>query len=472
MFMAEPLPFVKEFVEELSDGLEQSEPGSGLTPIPKHWLAFCLIGIALTNSVCWAKFARAGLGHYSVSALSWVFRQAKIPWESLLSISVRLLLRKYGLRGGYLIADDSDKKRAKVTQRIFRSHKVKDKKSGGYLNGQTIIVLLLVTPLVTIPVGVSFYQPDPAWRAWHKKEQELKRAGVAKRNRPPKPERNPLYPTKPEIVLTLLAQFKYRHAEIQVRVILTDGLYASGDFLDRASEIFGGIQVISRLQRDQNVRFRNRTLSLEKYFASYGGVEQQIKIRGEKEVTACVGSARLYLAAHQEKRFVVALKYEGEAESRYLVASDLSWRTLDIVQAYTLRWLVEVFFEDWKLYEGWGQLAKQPDAEGSSRSLILSLLLDHCLLVHPEQLARLENKLPAVTVGSLLQKIKVDALLAFIRELLASGNAEEKLEVLRQTVAESFQLAPSKKHMVNRDLGRSEPSPSLIYRAQIAMRTV
>ena len=82
------------------------------------------------------------------------------------------------------------------------------------------------------------------------------------------------------------------------------------------------------------------------------------------------------------------------------MATDLSWRTLDIVEAYSLRWLVEVFFEDWKSYEGWGQLAKQPDEEGSSRGLLHPLLLDLCLLLHPEQLARVEDKLPAYTVGS------------------------------------------------------------------------
>ena len=83
------------------------------------------------------------------------------------------------------------------------------------------------------------------------------------------------------------------------------------------------------------------------------------------------------------------------------MATDLTWRTIDIVQAYSLRWLVEVFIEDWKSYEGWAQLAKQPGEEGSSRGLSLSLLLDLCLLLHPEQLTRVANKLPAYTVGSL-----------------------------------------------------------------------
>ena len=64
----------------------------------------------------------------------------------------------------------------------------------------------------------------------------------------------------------------------------------------------------------------------------------------------------------------------AEEESyRYLIASDLSWRTLDIVQGHSLRWLVEVFIQDWKSYEGWSQLTKQPGEEGACHSVILSL---------------------------------------------------------------------------------------------------
>lgn len=197
-----------------------------------------------------------------------------------------------------------------------------------------------------------------------------------------------------------------------------------------------------------------------------------MKCRGGKSIPIIVSSARLYVKAHGKKRFVVAIKYSETDEYRYLVASDMSWRTLDIVQAYTYRWLVEVFFEDWKLYEGWGQLAKQPGVKGSSRSLILSLLLDHCLLLHPEQKFCLENKLPASTVGSLQRKIQVESLLTFIRNLLFTPNPEEKLDILSEKVEEIFQLAPSSKHMNNRDLGRLEATPSLQHRAKIAAATV
>jgi hypothetical protein len=129
-------------------------------------------------------------------------------------------------------------------------------------------------------------------------------------------------------------------------------------------------------------------------------------------------------------------------------------------------WKIEVFNEDWKQYEGWGRLTKQPGEEGSSRSLILSLLLDHCLLFHPQQLARLQNKLPAYTVGSLRDRTKVECLLEFIQDLLSVPDPHEKLTLLTEAVENVFQLAPSKKHMVGRDLGRLEPTASLKYKAK------
>ena len=358
------------------------------------------MGIILTNSVCWARFERISLGGYKIGALSWMFRKAKLPWEFMLQVAVGLVLKQYGISEGVLVADDSDHKRSKRTKRIFKTHKLKDKTSGGYVNGQTIILLLLVTPKVTLPVGFEFYQPDPAQKAWRQKDARLKKQGIAKKDRPQPPAANPEYPGKPQLVLQLMEQFRKWHTQVLVKSIVADALYGHNKFMDAASAIFRGVQVISQLHCNQNVFYRNRKQSVTKYFASYPGVSQLLSIRGQEPIIATVGSARLKVCAHGKKRFVIALLYAGEQDYRYLVATDLSWRTLDIVEAYSLRWLVEVFFEDWKSYEGWGQLAKQPDEEGSSRGLLLSLLLDLCLLLHPEQLARVEDKLPAYTVGS------------------------------------------------------------------------
>jgi hypothetical protein len=147
----------------------------------------------------------------------------------------------------------------------------------------------------------------------------------------------------------------------------------------------------------------------------------------------------------------------------------LSWRAIDIASAYTLRWLVEVFFEDWKLHEGWGQLAPQWDEEGSSRGLTLSLLLDHALLLHPQQQARLENRRPACTVGSLQQHARMEALIAVMRGVVDAENPHQRLEEILAAAKRLFPLRDSAKHMNGRDLGRLEPTPSLKYRAAACM---
>jgi hypothetical protein len=394
-----------------------------------------------------------------------MFRKAKLPWEFMLQVAVGLVLKQYGITEGVLVTDDSDHKRSKRTKRIFKTHKLKDKSSGGYVNGQTIMLLLLVTPKVTLPVGFEFYQPDPALRAWRQKDARLKKQGIAKKDRPQPPAANPEYPGKPQLALQLMEQFSRWHPQVRVKSMVADALYGHNKFMDAASALFRGVQVISQLKCKQNVCYRNRKQSVTKYFASYPGVSQMVSIRGQEPIIATVGSARLEVCAHGQKRFVIALKYASEQDYRYLVATDLSWRTLDIVEAYSLRWLVEVFFEDWKSYEGWGQLAKQPDEEGSSRGLILSLLLDLCLLLHPEQLARVGDKLPAYTVGSLQRKTQMETLLAYIQQLLQETNPAKKLSQLSELVKEVLALRPSGKHMSGRELGRLEPTPSLRYRA-------
>jgi hypothetical protein len=469
MILSKPLPFINLFVDELDQQLQSSAPEHRLSKTQKYWLSFCIMGILLANQVSWAAFERLSLGSYTLSALSWMFKHSKIPWESLLSCSVKLILRRYGINEGLLIGDDSDRARAKQTKRIYGTYKVYDKKTGGYFNGQTIILLLLVTAKITLPVGFRFYRPNPAIQAWNKIDEQLKKQGVKKSARPPKPCPNQEYPRKDQLMLDLLEEFKQKHSQIQVKAILVDALYGNGPFLKRATTIFAKTQVISQLKPTQKVRCRNQEIALETYFTRYPGVETKLSIRGGKTVTVTFGCARLYVKAHQQKRFVVALKYEGEENYRYLVASDMSWRGIDIASAYTFRWLVEVFFEDWKLHEGWGQQALQRDYEGSSRGLNLSLLLDHALLLHPQQLARIENKLPACTKGSLQRQSQIDALVEFIRDLVTADNPHEKLEQLVEVTKNLFLLIPSVAHLNGRDLGRLESTPSLRHMAQTCM---
>jgi len=93
-------------------------------------------------------------------------------------------------------------------------------------------------------------------------------------------------------------------------------------------------------------------------------------------------------------------------------------------------------------------------------------LFNHCLILHPEQSARIENKLPAYTVGSLQRKSQMDVLLEFIKTMLEQHNPADKLKELAELIGEVFQLLPSGKHMTGCELGTLDPSASLQYRSE------
>jgi len=153
MLMNAPASFIKSYVDDLNDVLSQLNPGNDLTRIQSSWLSLCLTGILLMNSVCWAKFERASLGNNKVASLSWIFRKANIPWDWLLRMSVILILKRHGITDGIAVFDESDRARSQSTKRIYKTYKQKHKGSGGYVNGQTIVLLLLVTPPINVPVG-------------------------------------------------------------------------------------------------------------------------------------------------------------------------------------------------------------------------------------------------------------------------------------------------------------------------------
>src|SRR5438552_9250364 len=472
MLIGQPAPFVRTFVDVVDEAMREQSPSHGRSAMQRTWLAFCITAVLVTNSICWARFARASLGTYSLAALSWMFRQSKIPWDQLLGASVRVILRHHGITSGSLVIDDTDNPRSTSAEALADLYTLRDKEGGGYLWGQSLVFLVLVTPKISIPVGVVFYQPAPERSAWYKKAKVLKKQGVPKKQRPPKPAPNPQYPPEDQLALHLLETFKAHHPPIRVHCIMADALYGTATFGDGASAMFGGVQVLSHIRSNQNMRVGKRTQHVADSFATHPGTPQRLRIRGGQEVVATVGSARLYVCSHHTKRFIVAIKYEEEESYRYLIASDLSWRTLDIVQGHTLRWLVEVFIQDWKSYEGWSQLTKQPGDEGARHSVILSLLVDHSLFLHPDQQRQLKNNLPAYTVGSLRANVQVECLVDVIDDLVSSDDPQDKLKRFTNALHEVFAFGSSKKHMSQRQLGRLEPTPALKYRADEVMRTM
>jgi hypothetical protein len=333
MVIAQPLPFVTALIDCIDVAIQEQSPGQRLSSMQRAWLAFCLTAILVTNSVCWARFERASLGTYSLAALSWMFRHAKIPWDLLLVASVHVLWHRYGITHGSLVIDDTDKKRSKLAKQMAYLHDLRDKESGGCILGQNLVFLLFVTAKVTIPLGFAFYRPAPELTAWYQQERTRKQQGLPSKYRLPKPPPNPQYPTKQDLAPCLLQQCKAQHPTLIVHCIVAEALYGSAAFVDAAAAIFEGVQVISQVHNNQKVRVYKREYQVAGYFATHPGTPQHIRIRGGDEVVVVMGSARMYVCAHQTKRFIIALKYDGEDTYRYLMASDLSWQTVDIVQA-------------------------------------------------------------------------------------------------------------------------------------------
>jgi len=462
MLFSNPLPFIEDYTKELNRLLSISCADYQLSNIQRQWLATCIMGIISTNTICWSRFERASLGQHQVGALSWMFCNSKLPWAQLLEHSTRALMQAYDLREGVLAVDDSDRQRAKVTKKL-PTYRVYDKKTGGYFNGQTIVCVLLVTEHVTLPVGFDFYVPDPCLSEWKRAQKKLKKKGIARKNWPPKPQTDQQkYPTKTQIAARLLAEFRQSHPDFKVNAIIGDNHYGSAQFMHDVSTQTCP-QVVSVLKSNQLVHHRGKKISLADYFKNKPFEKTVIQIRGQQDKTIWYCSARLFVEAHGCKRMVIALHYDDQdkSETRYIIATELSWRTLDIIRVFTFRWLIEVFFEDLKVYEGWGQLAKQSHYDGSRRVLTLSLLLDHCLFFYGPNKTRLENKQPAATVGSLTEHIRAQGLFECVQKLTQQYPGGESSEAIAKLLHQQFKLHPSKKHMHGLSPGHQAPSPSL-----------
>ena len=166
MVSGKPAPFVSAFVEAIDAAIRAPQPHHALSVTQRAWLAFCLTAVVVTNAMCWARFERASLGTSALAALSWMFRHSQMPWDKLLVASVRVILRHHGLTSGTLVIDDTDNPRSQSAKALASLYKLRDKESGGYLWGQRRVFLVLVTPNISMPVGVVFSQPAPEISAW------------------------------------------------------------------------------------------------------------------------------------------------------------------------------------------------------------------------------------------------------------------------------------------------------------------
>lgn len=409
MYFNDPLPFIPDFFADVNKKLKEVGHPC-LSKKQEEWLSFSMMGILSSKTLSWKENERNSLNFYSDGAQSWMFRHSSIPWKDLFRAGVATTISEFNITRGSLVVDETDRERSKSTKKIYQVHYLKDKKSGGTIPGQCIVLLFLVTPSISFPVGFEFYMPDPERTQWKREDDRLKKEGVGAKDRPVEVARRAEYPTKQEIALSLMRDFKSHFPEVMISSVNADALYGNASFLEEGETIYP--QIISQLRGDQKIKIKGVEKSIQDYFSSFTPIETTVLIRGHKIQKVHYLSARLHVMAHGKKRFLIALKYEGETEFRYLVATDMTWRTYDILQSFFLRWLIEVFFE----------------------------------------------------VGSITAKARIESLLSLIKKQFQIPEHHEKVEELSLSIGRIFPLKESTKHFSGRKMPNLEPSPFLAYR--------
>jgi hypothetical protein len=460
------LAFIRTYISLLDEKLlVLTEHGKGLSKAQKLWLGFVLSAIIITNSICWDRFERISGGKFKANRLLQMFSRSKGFWDYVLKASTMALLKKFNVTEGVLVLDDSDKLRSKKCHKIHAVHKVKDKGTGGYSIAQNIIFLVLVTKGLTIPVGFKFYEPDPEWSKWSAEDKKLRKQGISKANRPEEPEKK--NKTKSVLASELVIQFFDDFPKLDIKAVCADCLYGNKKFSAPVLEK-KNVQIISQIRSNQTVYVKNKAINLDELIRRYPGIKQTISIRGEDKDVTMYGVRVGVKSYDGQKLFVIALKYEGEEDYRYITATDLSWRAIDIVSAYSLRWLVEVFIQDWKGHMGFDRMAIHRGVKGSSRGVILSLMVDHALNIHPKQSALIKSEEPASTVGTLIDHIKVEAFLETLKEVLNSESPKEKYEEMAETLTSMHSLRSSKKHLSDVEISHFKGKSYLAKKYKVA----
>ena len=469
------LPLVISYVDNIcneyvNSHLNKNQAVSKISNKQKIWLIFCLTMMILTNSLNWDRFERFSLGSYKSKALSFMFHRAGIPFQLLFEAGIRTIIKTFNILKCHIIIDDTDRPRSKIIKAIAFVFKNFNKKTGGYFNCQNLVFLVLVTNKVTIPFAFKFYKPCPEVKKWQeldKKIRALNKQGFRdkdgkKLKRPDKPERSKDCPTRNQLSVELVREFKEKFPEIEIISCSFDAAYSSSENLQEVEKILQKTAVISEFACTIIVSDSRRSAPIAEYFKSIASQKISIQIRGGEDLNVEIKNARVFVPAHGRKYNVVALRYEGEKNFRYIITSNLCWKAKDVVQVFTYRWLVEVFFYDWKCYEGWGQAAIQQKNAGALCGVHMSLLVDQCLLSHPEQIRRIQNGLPACTVGSLREKIIIEQHLHHIESLLYSDNPVEKIKAYANNIEQCFIYRDSKKHMSGRNFADFGPDPNLL----------
>ena len=242
-------------------------------------MSIILSVIMIYNRICWTDVETATIGKHKAKSTWWFIYKSGIPFNKLFLASTQMLLKLYGIKEGVLGIDETDNPRSKQTSFIHKAHKYFEKKSGGYKNGQEIVVLVLITSTITIPVGFAFYEPDKAISDWRKENKRQIKQNVPKSDRPKRPKPSDNYRSKTQLAAELVKDFKINNSEIKIKAVVADALYGSNSFYKSMPEVSN--QLISQLKTNQKVTYKNKQYTVKEFFTTvFKPIKSTIVIRG------------------------------------------------------------------------------------------------------------------------------------------------------------------------------------------------
>lgn len=463
MFL-EALPAATALILSLNETLLVFQK-QGLSKKQQSTLAIFLTGIVLNGTMNLSKISFICFGNISLAVLSAFVHRTTIPWMKIQFTMFFHILKSFDIKKFHIQIDDTDLGKSKIVKFLYGVFRTLHKPTNGFQNAQNIVLLTITAFSVTFPVAFKFYRPDPKLTQWHKdKKASLKQKQKTGKATPigPKPKRSSEYPTKNEIAAQLLNRVKRwlfiaeKMLEIEIKVISisADAAYLDPRLSKKIKTIFPGTQFISQIKSNQLVSSKNgKFMSAKSWFAKQGKpISHTGKLRN-KEKYFEYHSARLHVKSHGRKLHIIALRYEGEEKYRFLAASDLSWRTLDIIRSYSLRWLIEVAIQDCKGYCGFGRRACLQGVKGAYVSVHLSLLVDCLLLTHSKQLDRFHSGQQLYTAGSIVDHFRCESNLATIKSILTSPDPMKRLGELTQILSKQLEKSKrlSEKHVYDED---------------------
>ena len=434
--------------------------GVDLTRKQLLMLTRLLSGMILLGSLKISGVAAFFLMQVSPAAIYAMLRRAKIPYKKMFWGSLKVIIELLKVRVITLAIDDTERERSKGCKFLPYVRKAICKATGGWIRAQNLVFIVLVTERATIPIWFCFHRPVNLTKDQKK---------IVKKNPKKVKKFDEKYRTKVDLVCLGLyivsRMLKKLETELGITLVIKcvagDNGFASAQ-IQQAVKRYFDCQYVSKANPLQNVISRGKERSLKKFFQRFSSVISTISIRG-RDVVVEYKAARVFISSYGRKVFVVALRYRGNKSWQYLFGTDLTWTAESVIKAYGLRWLVEVFFEDWKQYDGWGVGALQRSVDGAARGVFLSLLIDLFLLYYQRTNPSLREhgRDELYSAGTVIRFLQAESIHQAIEAILDHDNPRQKLAEIHEKLLEVAERRVSLKHAHRWDFESLEPSPGL-----------